>query len=154
MEQERVKILFRFYSDILEEETVETMWAIPVDKSKGLYKLDNIPFYAKLIASDDIVLAEYGETELMLTYRKTIEHSGNSVVAVIMMEDATNINSIRDVFSKMGCISEKVNNVYFVMEILASTDYRLIKEELDTLEKLKILEYAEPCLSNIHQQQI
>jgi hypothetical protein len=39
-----VKILFRFYSDVLDEETVETMWASIIDKNKGLYKLDNIPF--------------------------------------------------------------------------------------------------------------
>jgi hypothetical protein len=39
-----VKILFRFYSDVLEEETVETMWAVIMDQEKGLYKLDSIPF--------------------------------------------------------------------------------------------------------------
>ena len=52
-----VKILFRFYSDVLEEETVETMWATIVDKENGLYKIDNIPFYVPLLASDDIVFA-------------------------------------------------------------------------------------------------
>jgi len=50
-----VKILFRFHSDVLDEETVETMWATIVDKDKGFYKLDSIPFYAPLVASDDIV---------------------------------------------------------------------------------------------------
>ena len=42
------------------------MWAAIVDKEKGLYKIDSIPFYAS-IASDDIVFAEYEETENMLT---------------------------------------------------------------------------------------
>ena len=58
-EDNYVKILFRFHSDVLDEETVETMWATIVDKNKGLYKLDSIPFYAPLVASDDIVFAEF-----------------------------------------------------------------------------------------------
>lgn len=75
-----VKILFRFHSNVLDEETVETMWAEIVDKEKGLYKLDSIPFYAPSVASDDIVFAEYDEQEQMLTYRETVEYSGNSTV--------------------------------------------------------------------------
>ncbi len=93
-----VKILFRFYSDVLEEETVETMWANIVDHEKGLYKLDSIPFYAPLIASDDIIFAEYDEKELMLTYRNTIEYSGNSTVWVVVMDDSIEINEIRKNF--------------------------------------------------------
>ena len=57
-----VKILCRFYSNVLDEWTVETMWAETIDKDKGLYKIDNIPFYAS-IASDDTVFAEYDDTE-------------------------------------------------------------------------------------------
>jgi hypothetical protein len=67
-EDNYVKILFRFHSDVLDEETVETMWAIVVNKDKGYYKLDSIPFYAPLVASDDIVFAEFDEQEQMLTY--------------------------------------------------------------------------------------
>ena len=62
-----VKILTRFYSNVLDEWTVETMWAEVVDTHKGLYKISNIPFYAS-IASGDIVFAEYDETERMLNY--------------------------------------------------------------------------------------
>ena len=43
MAEEEVKILFQFYSDVLDRETVETMWAVIIDKEKGLYKLDSIP---------------------------------------------------------------------------------------------------------------
>ncbi|MDB5030605.1 DUF4265 domain-containing protein [Mucilaginibacter sp.] len=146
-----VKILFRFYSDILEEETVETMWAITIDESKGLYKLDSIPFYAPLIASDDIVFAEYDDIELMLTYRNTVEYSGNSTVRVVIMDDANEANDIRKIFETLGCVSEKVNKVYFVMEIPADIDYKTIKNKLIELENKQVLEYSEPCLSNIHK---
>jgi hypothetical protein len=95
-----VKILFRFYSDVLGEWTVETMWAETIDKDKGFYKIDNIPFYAS-IASDDIVFAEYDEDEKMLTYRETVEYSGNSLIQVVIMDKSVVTNDIRDIFNSM-----------------------------------------------------
>jgi hypothetical protein len=129
------------------------MWAIIVDLQKGYYKLDNIPFYVPLIASDDIVFAEFDEYEGMLTYRTVVEYSGNSTIAVIIMTDSVEVNDIRHEFEKLGCESEKVNDSYFVMEIPATISYQLIKDRLDKLENLKLIEYSEPCLSNIHRNQ-
>jgi hypothetical protein len=145
-----VKILFRFFSTILDEWTVETMWADIVDSEKGLYKLDSIPFYAS-VASDDIVFAEYDETEQMLTYRKTVEYSGNSTIQVVLMDTTSDINNIRNTFFNMGCVSEKLNDRYFVMEIPFDKDYSLIKQKLIELEDKGIIGYAEPCLSEKHQ---
>jgi hypothetical protein len=62
----QVKILFRFYSAVLDEWTVETMWAEIVDAEEGHYKLDSIPFYVPLVASDDVIRAAYDDAELML----------------------------------------------------------------------------------------
>ncbi len=145
------KILFRLYDEILDKWTVETMWAEIVNIEMGLYKLDNIPFYAPSIASDDIVFAEYDEYEKMLTFRKTIEYSGNSTIHVVVVDKSVEINSIRDIFKEMGCISERANDGYFSMEILASADYKPIKQKLDELENIEIISYAESCLSNKHQ---
>ncbi|OYU96572.1 MAG: hypothetical protein CFE21_09320 [Bacteroidetes bacterium B1(2017)] len=149
-DEQSVKILFRFYSEVLDEETVETMWATIVDKSKGLYKLENIPFYAPLVASDDIVFAEFDDQEQMLTYRKTIENSGNSTIQIVLMDLSKDINQIRDLFKELGCVSEKVNEGYFVMEIPSTIDYKNIKEKLDELESQEIIAYAEPCLAEGH----
>jgi len=131
---------------------VETMWATIVDKDQGLYKLDSIPFYAPLVASDDIVFAEFDDTEQMLTYRRTVEYSGNSTIQVVLMDQSRDINTIRDMFQKLGCTSEKVNEGYFSMEILALVDYRQIKEKLDDMEAQAIIGYAEPCLADQHRQ--
>jgi hypothetical protein len=147
-----VKILFRFHSDVLDEETVETMWATIVDKDKGLYKLDNIPFYAPLVASDDIVFAEFDDQEQMLTYRRTVEYSGNSTVQIVLMDKSKDVNQIRDLFKELGCISEKVNERYFSMEIPSTLNYINIKKKLDELEIEEIIGYAEPCLSDVHRQ--
>lgn len=151
MQDENVKILFQFHSDIFDEEMVETMWATIVDKDKGFYKLDNIPFYAPLVASDDIVFAEFDEQQQMLTYRKTIEFSGNSTVQVVLMDKTKDVNSIRKIFEELGCVSEKVNEGYFSMEIPSMIDYKLIKQKLDDLEQNEIIGYAEPCLADQHR---
>lgn len=151
MQEDSVKILFKFHSDIFNEEMVETMWATIVDSNKGFYKIDNIPFYVPLVASGDIVFAEFDEQQLMLTYRKTVEFSGNSTIQVVLIDKLKDINSIRKTFEKLGCDSEKVNDGYFSMEIPALVDYRLIKQKLDELEQNEIIGYAEPCLADQHK---
>lgn len=154
MIQEHEKILFRFHSDIFNQEMVETMWACLVDKDKGIYKLDNIPFYAPLIASDDLIIAEFDDMEQMLTYKEIKEYSGNSVIQIIIMDAKTEVNKIRDSFLNKGCQSEKVNEKYFSMEIPYVLNYKQIKEELDKLETQEIIGYAEPCLSDKHKKDL
>jgi hypothetical protein len=144
------KILFRFFSPVLDEWTVETLWAAVIDADKGLYKIDNIPFYAA-VASDDIVLAEFDDDEQMLTYRETIEFSGNSIVQVVLMDDNKSIDDIRAAFAKMGCDSEKLNEGYFTMEIPFQLDYTAVRKRLNELEEDGIIGYAEPYLSQKHQ---
>jgi hypothetical protein len=149
-----VKILFRYYSSVLDDWTVETMWAEVVDADKGLYKLDSIPFYGPLVASDDIIFAEYDENEERLTYRETIKNSGNSIVTVVIMDKTYDINTIRDIFKDMDCLSERVNDAYFSIEVLADKNYKPIKQKLTELEDKGIIGYAEPCLSENHREQI
>ncbi len=151
LEDNSVKIFFRFYSDILEEETTETLLADIENKEYGYYKLSSIPFYVPKIATGDILWAGYNESEGMLTYRKTVQHSGNSTIHVIILDDGYEINAVRKIFEDMGCRSEKLNQNYFALQIPANIDYIPIKRKLDELEKEGILDYAESCLSEKHQ---
>ena len=144
-----VKILFRFYSDILESWTVETLWAEIVNADKGLYKLDNIPFYAS-VSCEDIVYAEFDTDEEMLTYRKTIEHSGNSTIQVIVTEKNMDAQELRDQLKSLGCDSEKYSKNYFVLMIPKNVDYKPIREILSDLEKQEKIGYAEPNLAENH----
>lgn len=145
-----VKILFRFFSNVLDEWTVETMWADTINSEKCLYKLDSIPFYAP-VAFEDIVFAEYDDTEQMLTYRKTVEYSSNSTVQVVLIDTTKDINSIIDAFNDKGCISEKLNDQYFAMGIPAGKDYTPVKQTLTQLEEKEIIGYAESVLSQKHR---
>ncbi|MFV5700983.1 DUF4265 domain-containing protein [Flavobacterium sp. XS2P12] len=146
---DNVKILFRFFSNILDKWTVETLWATVINSEEGLYKLDNIPFYASVSCSD-IVFAEFDKTENKLTYRETIEHSGNSTIQVILNDKSFIVNDLRDTFNSLGCDSEKFDDDYFVLEIPASLNYIPIRQKLIEYEERNILTYAEPNLSKNH----
>lgn len=150
-EETHVKILFRYYSNILEEETVETMWALPIDKEKGLYQLDSIPFYGPDIAPDDIFYAEYDADEEMLTFREISQYSGNSVIQVVLMQEPYGTTELREQLSALGCISEGLNDRYFVAEVPASVDYKPVQTLLQTLESEGRIEFAEAVLSSQHE---
>ncbi len=145
------KIQFRFYSEVLEEDTTEDILAEVVDFEKGYYKINNIPFYAPNIALGDLVWAEHNLAEDRLTYRKTIQLSGNSTIHAVILDDKYDIDSIRDVFKDDGCISEKLNQRYFALNIPANSDYLMVKQKLDDLEKEEVIGYAESCLAQKHQ---
>ena len=147
-----VKILIRFHSDIFDEDIVETMWAEIIDKNNGLYKIDNIPFYAPL-ASDDIVFAEYDDIEEMLTFRRTVECSGNSTIQVVIFEKTKDTNSVRKIFEDLGCSTEKLQEGYFVIEVLSTMNYQPIKMILNELSDSNVIDYAEPCLAEDHKKQ-
>lgn len=148
------KIIFKYFSNVLEKETVETMWAEIIDEEKGIYKLDNIPFYGPLIASDDIFYAQYDKDEENVIFKEVIKSSGNSVVQIIIMKDYYDKEILRKKLLDLGCNSEGVNDEYFVVEIPENIDYQLIKVLLDKYEKDEIIGYAEPILSIKHQDDI
>src|SRR6187431_401242 len=104
MAETHTKILFRYRSDVLDEEVVETMWSEIIDLEKGIYKLDNIPFYGPLIATDDIFYAKYDENEEMVTYKETISISGNSILQVVLLKDNFDKEIIREKLRMMDCL--------------------------------------------------
>lgn len=146
-----IKILFNFFSDILDDYATETLLAEVVDLEYGYYKLKSLPFYAPKTALDDTVWAEYKQTEGMLVYRKTVQHSGNSTIHVIILDDEYQLDAIAVVFVADGCAIEKLNDKYFALSVPESIDYLLVKRKLDELEREKVLDYAESCLSDKHQ---
>lgn len=148
------KVLFRYHSNVIDEDTVETMWAEILDSQNGIYKLDSIPFYGPMVATGDEFYAEFDPAEDMLTYRYTTTFSGNSIVLVIITERGFDKEIIRSQLKKLNCESEGLNDSYFSIEILRETDYSDIKKVLVKYEREGVLEYAEPCLSEKHQRDL
>ncbi|RZJ57412.1 MAG: DUF4265 domain-containing protein [Flavobacterium sp.] len=144
-----VKVLFRFFSNVLDEITVETMWAEPVDLELGHYKIDNIPFYAS-VACGDIVLAEFDQDEQMLTFRSIVEPSGNSTIQVVMLKESTPVKDIMNALHNIGAEYEGFRDGYFVLNISANVSYTPIKSKLGEFAEQGILDYSEPVLSSNH----
>ncbi|MES1221742.1 MAG: DUF4265 domain-containing protein [Bacteroidota bacterium] len=151
VENSPVKILFRFYSEILEQETVETMWAESINEELGHYKIDSIPFYVPSVATDDIVYALYDDDEEMLKFIEIVSPSGNSNVWVVIVDDETDITEIQEFFAEMDCPSEAISDRFFSMEIKAATNYLKVKDKLNELTNEGIIGYSESCLSEQHQ---
>ncbi|MBZ4035116.1 DUF4265 domain-containing protein [Flavobacterium sp. 17A] len=152
MEQEtHKKILFKYYSDYLDEVVSETMWAEIIDLEKGLFKLDNIPFFGPLIATDDLFYAEFDETEEKFMHRKTIQNSGNSIVQIAILEKGFDKEIIREKLKAINCLSEALNETFFAAEIGKDVDYSLVRSLLNEYESQEIIEFAEPCLSEKHR---
>ncbi|MFM9946490.1 MAG: DUF4265 domain-containing protein, partial [Saprospiraceae bacterium] len=95
---------------------------------------------------------EFDNDEAMLTYRKTIEFSGNSTIQVVLIDKSKDVDQIRNLFHDQGCVSEKVHDGYFSMEVPSTVDYRKIKQQLDELEAQETIEYAESCLADGHRR--
>src|SRR5215204_5432696 len=108
MEDNKVKILFRFYSEMLEQDMEETMWADVLNANLGHYKLDSIPFYVPYIATDDVVYAEYNDEEEMLLYQETIQASGNSTIWVVITSEKANAEEIREAFYDLDCLNDAI----------------------------------------------
>ncbi|SHL41134.1 DUF4265 domain-containing protein [Flavobacterium chilense] len=151
MAETHKKIVFKYYSTYLEEVVTETMWAEIIDLEKGYFKLDNIPFFGPLIATDDIFRAEYDENEKYFIHRETIENSGNSIVQVLILEEGFDKEIIREKLKAIDCISEGLNDTFFAVEITRNVDYALVKNLLNEYESQAAIEFAEPCLSDKHR---
>lgn len=153
-EQEKpLQIIFRFNSSLFGKEMSETLWALEVDADKGLYKIDSIPYYVPLIATEDIVRAVYNKMEEGLLYQETVTPSGNSTIQVIRQNEDTPLLDLRKQFAELGCISVEVNKDFFVLEVPVNVNYAVVKEKLDDLELQEEIEYAEPSLSDVHREQ-
>ena len=154
IEKKYEKILFKYHSNILDKLTNETVWAEIIDKENGIYKLDSIPFYGPQIATDDEFYAEFDESEKMLTYKRTTKYSGNSIVLVIITKEGFNKEIIRNRFKTLNCESEGLNENYFSMEIPKNINYFQVREILDEYVNNRIIEFAEPCLSEKHRTEL
>lgn len=150
-EEKKARILFRFYSELLEQDMEETVWADIINANLGHYRLDSIPFYIPFIATDDIVQAEYDDVEEMLLFKETVSPSGNSTLWVVITDEKADTEEIRETFYEMDCLSDALSNHFFTMEVKAETNYLVIKNKLNELKAEGMIDFTEGCLSINHQ---
>lgn len=98
----KVAFLLTHDEDGYPPESVETVWATPVEDPEG-YRIDNIPFFAKGVALNDIVRAEYVAGQLQ--FREVLVESGHSTIRVLLWNEQ-DTQAVREEFQKQGCSSE------------------------------------------------
>jgi hypothetical protein len=145
-----MRVRFEFYNDILDRHEVETMWADVVDEAKGLYKLDNIPFFVTGFASDDIVKAINVDDGLPKV-TEVVEESGNSTVNIIFLlkENEEYKKGILTKLNELGAEYEGMEGIvkgYYSLNIPKDKDYKLIYDFL-TKERDK-LDFREACIGH------
>lgn len=150
MKEQYQQILVRYFSEALERESVENFWAIVIDAEEGLYQVDNIPYYGPEFSCEDIIYAEYSETEQCLTYSHVVTPSGNSTVQVMVAVNEYNCEDLYNEILLAGTEIEVVEDYYFVVNVLRKTDYKKVYAILAALEEEQVINFAEPVLSPKH----
>jgi len=122
--------------------SVETLWAAQV--GPDMYRLDNIPFYARGVSSEDVV-----QTELQAgsnLFRKVLHPSHNSVFR-IYVSDKSDVPAAQAAFGDLGCESELSDiSRLFALEIPGTIDFGPVADLLiDGLDSDR-WEYEEGCL--------
>jgi len=79
----------------------ESVWV--TEQEPGRYRIENIPFFAKHAALGDLVEATIEDG--VLTYKRTANHCGNSLVRVVYYE-GTDPAEVRRELDGMGCATE------------------------------------------------
>lgn len=159
MEQENFReILFNYQSNLTSEEVNEVMWAEVLDLEAGKFMLYNIPLHGYMIAPGDIIIAtlENVDGEQMYVFDHITEFSGNSVIQVVV-EDAANAAVVAEKLEGLGalnCAMEVINEHITLVAVPFEVDYKAVKAIIEPLATDKLLDYAEPIISDKHQDDL
>ncbi len=141
-EPKSVKVLFNLVQDEdgYPSAGSETMWAEQL--ADGTYRIDNIAFYARDAAWDDIVSAKVINGELV--YTGLVKASGNSLLRVVVF-DKDELAKIRKELKGLGCDSEWDGQLVAV-NVPANIDYAPILRYLLDGERAERLTFEEAVL--------
>lgn len=120
---------------------IESVWAIPVREG---YKIDNIPFYAREVACNDVVSAQANE-DGALCYTGLRVASGHSTIR-LWFANEVNVTPVREHLRGIGCSSELDLPRLVAVDVPPSVPYSDVRAYLDAEEAAGILEYEEACL--------
>lgn len=123
---------------------VESIWAVPV---AGGYKIDNIPFYVREVACEDVVSVDI-DTDGVLHFKALVTASEHSTVRLWFANEG-DVIGVRESLRNMGCSSEVDLSRLVAVDIPPSIPYERIRVYLDKLESEAVLEYEEACLGQI-----
>ncbi|HEX8434618.1 DUF4265 domain-containing protein [Archangium sp.] len=142
---QHVKILFHLEQDEdgYPPVSAETVWAIAV--GEGLYKIDNIPFFATGVAVEDIVSAKPDAGQLL--YQEVVHPSGHSTLRVVVYKH-DEVPEVRGIFKQLGCSTEQSHlRGLIAIDVPPSASWDELKRMLDTGREQDRWDYEEACLA-------
>jgi hypothetical protein len=123
----------------------ENLWTQPV--GGGLFRIDNIPFFAKSIAWGDIVSAipEQG----LLKFKEVVKPSGHSTLRLIVYDEAE-VPSVLEQFGKLGCTNEKSHIPGLIaLDVPPSVSLEALRQVLDSGMEQGRWDYEAACLGTL-----
>lgn len=126
----------------------ETPWAEPV--GEGLFRLDNLPWYAYGVSDDDIVEAEPSDMEGMFEFVRVRTPSGNRVVRVIFDTDEDG-TPVLEALRTLGCHWEGATKRFLVVSIPPAADFDAVCSLLTQSEVQ--WEHANPTYEDLYGPQ-
>lgn len=135
-----VKVLFELDNEDGDVD-IESIWVTPV---KGGYKIDNIPFYAKEVALNDIISATPTQ-DGMLMFSGIVETSGHSTIR-LWFNNESDVDLVRNNLKNMGCSSELDLSRLVAVDIPPGVKYKKLRKYFEQQENVGIFEYEEACL--------
>ncbi len=121
----------------------ESVWAMPVES--GLYRLDNIPFFARGVAYADVVSA-IKKDDGTLGFVDVVQPSGHSTLRVIAYEES-DAPVLRRKLEELGCDTEQshIANL-FAVDVPPSVSLEAVQHLLGENGASERWEYEEACL--------
>ena len=143
--ERQVKVLF----DLEQDEdgyppaSAETLWAIQV--GEGLFKIDNIPFFALGVALNDVVSAE--PEEGVFRFKDVVHDAGHSTLRVVVY-DPSDVPAARKLFHDMGCSTEQSHlPKLFAIDVPPSVSLEEVRRVLSAGQEQERWVYEEACLA-------
>ncbi|AEI64121.1 DUF4265 domain-containing protein [Corallococcus macrosporus] len=140
----RVKVIFELERDEDDYPPADSegLWARPL--GEGLYQLDNVPFFAKGVACEDVVSAEDVGGELL--FQEVVRPSGHATLRLIV-HDEEDVPAVKALLEEHGCAVERSHVPGLIsVDVPPTVPLDTLKPLLDEGEDAERWGYEEACL--------
>lgn len=137
-----VKIVFELKKTDWHNSLSESVWA--EEKGNGLYRMDNVPFYAYGVSYNDLIEAKVNKNGELI-FRQVVEHSGHSTYRFFVNKgiDRGKFNEYWEKLEKHGCTYEKGFGTLYAVDVPPQANIEEVYKILEEGEKKGIWGFEE-----------
>ena len=147
LRESQVKLIIPLEKDAEDYPPVdyEEIWSTP--SGEGLFRIENIPFFARGLARGDIVsaVAEQDQDQQVLRIQEVVEVSGHSTIRLLIKHEES-VPAIVEKFERQGCESEITFGNLVALDVPPSVSLEEILEKLEMGFAQAEWEYEEACI--------